>query len=232
MEKFAERDFEDESLAVLLKTANEQLAQGATVISVKLDEDVAGIIALADTVRTGSAEAIGRIRKLGITPILVTGDNARAAAGIAKKTGIESVESDLLPEGKMSLIRYEGAGSPKVCMVGDGVNDALALSSAYAGVAMGGIGSDIAVESSDAVLVSDDISRLPYLLELCRKALRKIKQNIGVSLVLNFTAIVLSGLGVLTPITGALWHNIGSVFVVVNAAMLLRQKDGGNRSER
>ena len=149
----------------------------------------------------------------------------RAAGTIARSAGIDDVCSDLLPEQKMEIIKGYAGGSEPICMIGDGVNDALALTSADAGIAMGGIGSDIAVESADAVLVSDDIRRIPYLFDLMQKVMKKVHVNIIAALIINLTAVVLSALGVLTPITGALWHICGSVFVVVNAALLLRLKD-------
>lgn len=199
--------------------------QGATVILVAAGDIPLGLIALADTVRGDSPEAVSKLNALGITPMLLTGDNGKAAVSIAAKVGITEVKANLLPENKMQIIKESAESNKKICMVGDGVNDALALSSAYAGIAMGGVGSDIAVESADAVLVSDDIKRLPYLFCITRKSMAKVKQNIIISLIINFTAIILSGFGILTPVTAALVHNFGSVFVVVNAALLLRERD-------
>ena len=146
-------------------------------------------------------------------------------SGVADCVDVAAEDMDLLPEEKASVLKeYEDRSEP-TCMIGDGVNDALALSSACAGIAMGGIGSDIAVESADAVLVSDEIKRLPYLFRLMRKVMRKVRTNIIASLLINASAVALSAAGALTPVTGALWHNFGSVFVVVNAALLLREKD-------
>ena len=124
----------------------------------------------------------------------------------------------------MKIIKGYSDKGEAVCMIGDGVNDALALTSADAGIAMGGIGSDIAIESADAVLVSDEIKRLPYLFDMMQRVMKKIKVNIIASLVINLSAVILFAFGVLTPITGALWHNFGSVFVVVNVSLLLRKK--------
>ncbi len=157
--------------------------------------------------------------------MLLTGDNEHAAAAIADSVGIRDVRSNLLPEEKMNIMKGFAGGAEPICMIGDGVNDALALASADAGIAMGGIGSDIAVASADAVLVSDEIKRLPYLFNLMQKVMKKVHINIIASLIINVTAVVLSALGILSPVTGALWHNCGSVFVVVNAALLLRLKD-------
>lgn len=199
--------------------------KGATVVYVAAEEAVAGYIALADSLRADAKRTIERLKAVGITPILLTGDHASAARTIASDVGIEEVHADLLPEQKMELVKAGRGSRTPICMVGDGVNDALALRSADAGIAMGGIGSDIAIESADAVLVSDEIRRLPYLFSLAQKVMRKIRGNILASLVINLSAVLLSAFGVLDPVTGALWHNFGSVFVVVNAALLLREKD-------
>lgn len=207
--------------------------RGQTAIFAAVDGRFAGTLVLADTLRPAAAAAVAGIRRLGIVPMLLTGDHAEAAASVAGAVGIDTVRGELLPDEKLAAVRYDAADptAPKIAMVGDGVNDAPALAAAYAGVAMGGIGSDIAVESADAVLVADDIARLPYLFALCRRCLTRIKVNIVVSMLINFTAIALSASGVLTPVTGALWHNFGSVFVVVNAAFLLAAKDKGTPSE-
>ena len=157
--------------------------------------------------------------------MLLTGDHAEAAGSIAREVGITTVYAELMPEEKMRLIKENGGDAHPICMIGDGVNDALALTSADAGIAMGAIGSDIAIESADAVLVSDELRRLPYLFSLTQRVMKKIRSNIIASLIINLTAVALSSLGVLTPISGALWHNFGSVFVVVNAAALLRIRD-------
>ncbi len=205
--------------------AEKQLSKGATVVYVYADGILIGFIALADVVRNDAADTVKRLKAVGITPVLLTGDNASAAHAIAETVGIETVHTDLLPEDKMKIIKGYSDKGDAVCMIGDGVNDALALTGADAGIAMGGIGSDIAIESADAVLVSDEIKRLPYLFDMMQRVMKKIKVNIIASLVINISAVVLSALGILTPVTGALWHNFGSVFVVVNAALLLRVKE-------
>lgn len=208
-----------------VEAADEYLGQGATVVCLSHGGKVVGLIALADTIRPEAGDTVRALESAGISCMLLTGDNERAARSAASAAGIADVRSDLLPEEKASVVKeYEDRGEP-TCMIGDGVNDALALSSAYAGIAMGGIGSDIAVESADAVLVSDEIKRLPYLFRLMRKVMRKVRTNIIASLLINVSAVALSAAGALTPVTGALWHNFGSVFVVVNAALLLREKD-------
>ena len=215
--------------SIEISSASEQAAalqnKGATVIYIAIDGKMAGFIALSDTLREDASRTIDKLKKVGISPMLLTGDNKEAAGNIAASVGISDVRANLLPEEKMEIIKEYSGGLEPVCMIGDGVNDALALTTADAGIAMGGIGSDIAIESADAVLVIDDIKRLPYLFGLMQKVMSKIKVNIIASLIINITAVVLSAVGFLTPVTGALWHNFGSVFVVVNAALLLRVKD-------
>lgn len=212
-------------LSPLRDKAEEYLQSGATVIAVAVDGKAAGLIALADRIRDDTAQTIRKLSEANVTPMLLTGDNNASASSIAQKAGITDVRADLMPEEKMSIIREYTESEEPICMIGDGVNDALALTTANAGIAMGGIGSDIAIESADAVLVSDDIKRIPYLFRLTQKVMTKIKVNIIVAMIINIAAVVLSALGILTPVTGALWHNCGSVFVVVNAALLLRFKD-------
>jgi len=207
------------------ETVREELSKGSTVVFVSVNDEIIGYVSLRDTLRKDARETIDRLKENGIKAVLLTGDNKAAALYMAGNVGIRDTYAELLPEDKMRIIkRYSDRNEP-ICMIGDGVNDALALASADAGIAMGGIGSDIAIESADAVLVSDEIRRLPYLFKLMRKVMQKVKINIIASLIINLTAVILSAFGILTPITGALWHNCGSVFVVVNAALLLREKD-------
>lgn len=204
---------------------NAFLNEGATIVYIGISNTLVGFIALADTVREDAPKIISRLKELHLEPMLLTGDNPSTAKHISGLVGISNVKSNLLPEDKMKEIEKYENKNEFVCMIGDGINDALALKSAYAGVAMGGVGSDIAVEAADAVLVSDDIQRIPYLIRISQKVMHKINQNIIFSMSLNFIAVVLSVIGVLNPVLGALVHNTGSVAVVINSALLLAIKD-------
>ena len=199
-------------------------AQGCTIVFVAVDGRPAGFIALADTVREDAASTITALRDLGVRPVLLTGDHAQAADHIAALVGVADIQAECLPEDKLAAIeQFEQAGEP-VCMVGDGVNDAPALKKAFVGVAMGGVGSDIAVDAADIALVRDDIAALPHMFALSRRMMDTIKLNMTFSLGLNFVAIILAMLGILDPVVGALVHNAGSVIVIVNSALLLRWK--------
>ena len=201
--------------------------QGCTVVLAALDGQAAGFIALADTVRPTAEAAVRGIRTLGVEPVLLTGDHAQAARHIAAQAGIVEVEADCLPQNKLAAVeRLEREGAP-VCMVGDGINDAPALKRASVGIAMGGAGSDIAVDAADIALVRDDIAALPHLLAISQRMMTTIKLNMGFSLGLNFVAIALAMTGILNPVVGALVHNAGSVIVIVNSALLLKWKHRG-----
>ncbi|WP_310598778.1 cation-translocating P-type ATPase [Desulfobulbus sp.] len=183
-----------------------------------------GMVALSDTLRQGAAEMVRRLRRMGTEVILLTGDHAHTAAHFAARANIEQVRAELLPAQKVEWIKTMQAQGRTVCMIGDGVNDAPALKTADVGVAMGTMGSDIAIEAADIALMGDDIGKLPYLKRLSNVTIRTIKGNIVLAMVINCAAIAMSVMGLLTPITGALVHNAGSVLIVLNAARLYDRK--------
>ena len=209
----------------LARAAGKHLSEGCTVIYVAVDDVLAGYIVLSDTIRRESADMIRRIHALGVRPVLLTGDNQNAAGAIGKQLGILEIHANCLPEDKLNCIgAYQESGSD-VCMIGDGINDAPALKKANVGIAMGGIGSDIAVDAADIALVDDEIKELPHLLALSKKMMTTIKLNLTFSMGLNFLAIALAITGLLGPVVGALVHNAGSVIVIINSALLLRWKE-------
>lgn len=203
-------------------SAEAYIQQGCTVIYVAIDGTFAGFIALSDTLRNESAETIAALSDIGIQPVLLTGDNENAARSIANKLNINEFRANCLPEDKLRYIEeYQSANMP-VCMIGDGVNDAPALKKADIGIAMGGIGSDIAVDASDIAMVYDEIKELPHLVALSKRMMTTIKLNMCFSMTLNFIAITLAIIGTLSPVVGALVHNAGSVLVITNSAFLLK----------
>lgn len=202
--------------------AGRYLQDGCTVIYLSVDGAAAGFLALADTLRSEAADMIQKVRRCGVSPVLLTGDHENAARHIAQQAGITEMRAACLPEDKLGWIDDNQCAGSLVCMVGDGVNDAPALKKAHVGIAMGGVGSDIAVDAADIALVSDDLRELPHLLMLSKRMMRTIKYNLTFSMTLNFVAIILAIAGILNPVVGALVHNAGSVFVIVNSALLLR----------
>ena len=200
------------------------LDRGCTAIYVGISGRIAGFLALSDTLRDDAPGAISEINDCGTVPVLMTGDSEKAAAYMAGRLGIERVYAGCLPEDKLNRIdEYQGTGN-QVCMVGDGINDAPALKKAFVGIAMGGVGSDIAVEAADIALINDRICELPHLIRLAKRMMITIKCNLTFSMTLNFVAIILAMTGVLNPVIGALVHNAGSVLVIINSALLLRWK--------
>ena len=200
------------------------LAQGCTVICIAAGGTAAGYLVLADTVRPESTQMLAALDAVGVQPVLLTGDNERAAQAIAQQLGIREVHAGCLPEDKLNYISGCQEAGQAVCMMGDGINDAPALKRATVGIAMGGVGSDIAVEAADIALIDDEVRELPHLLALARRMMRTIKLNLTFSMTLNFVAIILAMTYVLNPVTGALVHNAGSVLVIINSALLLRWK--------
>ena len=204
--------------------AEEFLKKGCTVIYIAVDGKTKGFAAVSDTLRADAPDTIQEIKSIKVTPVLLTGDHESAAEYMAGRLGISQVYADCLPEDKLKRIEeYQKAGK-KICMIGDGINDAPALKKAFVGIAMGGIGSDIAVDAADIALINDKIRELPHLLRLAKRMMITIKCNLTFSMTLNFVAIVLAITGILDPVVGALVHNAGSVIVIVNSAFLLNWK--------
>jgi len=199
-------------------------AQGKASVLAAADGRCIGILAMSDVLRPEAHGMVERLHKMGTDIVLLTGDHQKTADYFAKQVGIRQVRAQLLPEEKVRSITELQEAGREICMIGDGVNDAPALKTASVGVAMGGLGSDIAVEAADIVLMRDDLSKLPYLKRLSNATVRTIKFSITLSMCINFLAVTLSVLGVLNPTTGALVHNAGSCFVVLIAALLYDRK--------
>ena len=194
--------------------------EGKASIIVALNDEVIGLIGLSDVIREDSKDMIERLHELGTEIILLTGDNSETANYFARQVRIGKVFGNLLPEEKLSWIEKLKSEGKKVCMIGDGVNDAPALKTADVSVAMGSVGSDVAIEAADIALLGDDIGKIPYLKKLSNSTLFTIKANIVMSMAINAAAIICSVLGLLNPVTGAIVHNAGSCLVVLNAALL------------
>ncbi len=200
---------------------------GCTVVMVAFDREAVGFIALSDAVRRDAAKTVAEVKKTGVAPILLTGDHENAARHIAKELHIDEAHCNCLPEDKLAVIDAKQKNNKQICMIGDGINDAPALKKSFVGIAMGGVGSDIAVDAADIVLVNDDIRELPHLLRLAKRMMTTIQCNLVFSMALNFAAIILAISGVLNPVMGALVHNAGSILVIINSAFLLQWRKSG-----
>ena len=203
---------------------NQLKHEGKASIIVALNDGVVGLIGLSDVIREDSKNMIENLHDLGTETILLTGDNTETANYFASQVGIGKVYGNLLPQEKLDWIEKLKSEGKKVCMIGDGVNDAPALKTADVSVAMGSVGSDVAIEAADIALLGDDIGKIPYLKKLSNSTLFTIKANIIISMTINAVAIVCSVLGLLNPVTGAIVHNAGSCLVVLNAALLYDRK--------
>ena len=203
---------------------NQLKHEGKASIIVALNGEIIGLIGLSDVIREDSKDMIQNLHDLGTETILLTGDNTETANYFASQVGIKQVYGNLIPQEKLYWIEKLKGEGKKVCMIGDGVNDAPALKTADVSVAMGSVGSDVAIEAADIALLGDDIGKIPYLKKLSNSTLFTIKANIIMSMAINAAAIVCSVLGLLNPVTGAIVHNAGSCLVVLNAALLYDRK--------
>ena len=199
--------------------------QGKTVMVLGTEKEILSFIAVADEMRESSKEVISKLNSMGIETVMLTGDNERTAAAIGKRVGVSDIRADLLPEDKLNFIKELRGKYQSVAMVGDGVNDAPALAASTVGVAMGGAGTDTALETADIALMSDDLSKLPYTIKLSRRALMIIKQNITFSLAIKLLALLLVVPGWLT-LWIAIFADMGATLIVtLNSLRLLKVKE-------
>ena len=198
--------------------------EGKANILVANNTEILGIIALSDTIREDAKNIVKKLKKLNTKIILLTGDNIEAANYFSNQVGITDVHAGLLPEDKVKEIQKIKDNNKIVAMIGDGVNDAPALKTADISIAMAKVGSDVAIETADIALISDDIQMIPYLKKLSNATIKNIHINICLAMALNIIALILSILGILDPVTGALVHNIGSCLVIANAGLLYDKK--------
>lgn len=222
-----ERFLEEHNIIVsesIQQAINVYRSEGKVSVIIANNEYIIGIITLSDTMRNDAINIISAISSLDMTTVLLTGDSKAAATYIGKKSGVSEIHAELLPGEKVSIIESLQGKHHKVCMVGDGINDAPAMKTADVSIAMGTIGSDIAIETADIALMSDDLSKIPYIKRLSDATIKTIKFSIALSMAINCIAIILSLLEVLTPTTGALVHNVGSCLVGLIAARLYDRK--------
>ena len=201
--------------------AKELESRGKTVVFIGTEKEIIGIIAIRDKIREATIATIAELRKDGIRTVMITGDNERTAKAIADEIGIDEYRSELLPQDKVDTIEELSKESGHVAMVGDGVNDAPALAKANVGIAMGAIGSDVSLETADIALMQDDISKLPYLIELSRKTLEIVRENVLASILIKGSFAVLAFPGFITLWLAVAIGDMGlSLAVILNAMRL------------
>jgi Cd2+/Zn2+-exporting ATPase len=205
----------------LQKSLSNIKERGATPLIVYKDKQALGIIAVADHVRPKAKEVINQLKDLNIRRIgILSGDHEKSVSLVGDAVGATDIRHELKPQDKLEMInKWQNSGN-KVMFVGDGINDAPALATSDVGIAMGAKGTEVALETADIALMHDDISKLPFLVKLSRRMLKVIKWNIAFGLTFNLIAVLASGSGFLTPIMGAVVHNVGSIIVVISSASI------------
>jgi P-type Cu+ transporter len=191
-------------------------AAGRTVVAVSADGRPLGLIALGDDIRAEAVEALAQLRAAGLTPVLVTGDNERAARHVADELGIAEVRAGVLPEGKAEIVRDLQADGTRVAMVGDGINDAPALMQADVGIAMGG-GTDIAVESADIIVVRDDLRAVLTGRQISRSSYRRTRQNVALAFLFNGIGIPAATTGLVYPVWAMIAMALSVTAIFVNS---------------
>ncbi|MDE4078494.1 cation-translocating P-type ATPase [Methanosphaera sp. Vir-13MRS] len=208
----------------IIKDIDKNQILSSTITYTYYDNQFLGILLIQDTPRENVKYTMNNLKSNGYDPILLTGDNENVAKYIASPVGINTVESNCIPETKLNYVEKIQDNGEQVLMVGDGVNDVLAMSKSDVGIAMGDVGSDITISSAGAVFINDEIKFLPYLLHISKKTLKTINRGISFAMTLNIIAVIFGIIGILTPITGALVHNVGSVIVIIFAALIFKEK--------
>lgn len=200
-------------------------AGGNTVLPVAIDRTMAGLMVISDSVRPESKGVVSTLKQLGVQrTLLISGDNQATAKAIGTSLGVDDIFAETLPEQKLTLIdEYQKQGL-KVAYIGDGVNDAPALAKADVGIAMGSVGTNVAMETADIVLLTDKLERIPYLIELSRASLVVIRNNVLFSMSVNILSVILSVIGVIGPVVGAIMHEVSALPVVANSARLINRK--------
>jgi len=202
-----------------------QTDAGRSFILMALNRQAAGVLVLEDELRPEAKPTLARLQQMGIRTVLVSGDHRETVERIGAMLGVDAVYAEVLPQDKVSIVKRLQSEGRRVAFVGDGVNDGPALAAADVGVAMGVAGTDVAIETAEIALLSDDLARLPHLLDLSRQALRAIRQNLVFSIGVLMVAVGLTVVGILTPVTGALLHELSSIPVIANSARLIGMRE-------
>ena len=196
--------------------------EGKTILLVGDEQNLLGIMAVADTLRKEARETIRALKNLNIAVLMLTGDNEKTAEGIARQAGVDEYLAQLLPEDKVGAVRELKTRFGKIAMVGDGVNDAPAMAVSDVGIAMGAAGTDVAMETGDVALMSDDLSKIPYAFRLSRRSVRNIRQNIAVSLAIVAFLVPAALFGWVRLLPGLILNEASAMIVILNGLRLLK----------